>query len=52
MEAIIDIRKETGEFLKMPGFQNSLTVGDDPDGTFTAKTIAGHKVKRNTPGKG
>jgi len=45
----IDIRKETGEFLKMPGFQNSLTVGDDPDGTFTAKAIAGLKEIAESP---
>ena len=46
----IDIRKETGEFLKMPDLQNSLTgVGDDPDGTFTAKIIAGLKEIAESP---
>ena len=36
----IDIRKEAQQFLKMPNFQTSLTVGADPDGTRTARAIA------------
>ncbi len=45
----IDIRKETQQFLQMPDFQNSLTVGADPGGTFTAKTIAGLKEIAESP---
>ena len=39
----IDIRKEAQQFLQTPNFQDSLVVGADPDGTRTAKTIAGLK---------
>jgi len=39
----IDIRAETKQFLERQGFQSALTIGSDPTGTITAKTIAGLK---------
>ncbi len=40
----IDIRKETQDFLKLSDFQNSLTIGSDPQGTIAARTIQGLKT--------
>ncbi len=40
---VIDVRKETKDFLQRPDYTSQLTVGSDPTGTLTAKTIAGLK---------
>ena len=45
----IDIRKEAQQFIKLPNFQDSLTVGADPDGTRTAQSIAQLKEIAESP---
>ncbi len=45
----IDIRRETQDFLKMPGLERALTTGSDPTGAISAKTIAQLKEIAESP---